>query len=102
MRHEIGIRRIPQENAFARIWREIAEPVTFFDEPSPADFLRSEMRGFFRKARPAGLEPATLGLEGRCSIHLSYGRTKKRRTKTLRDGVLILRPLGETVTPAGA
>ncbi len=26
--------------------------------------------------RPAGLEPATLCLEGRCSIHLSYGRTK--------------------------
>jgi hypothetical protein len=24
--------------------------------------------------RPAGLEPATLGLEGQCSIHLSYGR----------------------------
>ena len=25
-------------------------------------------------ARPAGLEPATLGLEGRCSVRLSYGR----------------------------
>jgi hypothetical protein len=27
-----------------------------------------------RSARPAGLEPATCGLEVRCSIQLSYGR----------------------------
>ena len=25
-------------------------------------------------ARPAGFEPAALGLEGRCSIQMSYGR----------------------------
>ena len=30
-------------------------------------------------ARPAGLEPATLGLEGRCSIQMSYGRMLVKR-----------------------
>ena len=29
---------------------------------------------FNEMARPAGLEPAAICLEGRCSIHLSYGR----------------------------
>ena len=28
----------------------------------------------FSSVRPPGLEPGTLGLEGRCSIHLSYER----------------------------
>src|ERR1700720_4076647 len=34
----------------------------------PSSNIRLEM------ARPAGIEPATAGLEGRCSIRLSYGR----------------------------
>jgi hypothetical protein len=31
----------------------------------------------WKMARPAGLEPATVGLEIRCSVRLSYGRMRK-------------------------
>ena len=38
-------------------------------------------------ARPAGLEPATAGLEGRCSIRLSYGRSRVTTTGPIQRSV---------------
>ena len=46
-------------------------------------------------ARPEGLEPSTPGLEGRCSIQLSYGRVSAIVAKP-KDGFV-----GSTVGSGG-
>ena len=42
-------------------------------------------------ARPAGLEPATPDLEGRCSIRMSYGRVRSQFNRRPGRQVLAVR-----------
>jgi integrase len=52
-------------------------PTTVLQLQQPATFAATGTDGnSMISARPAGLEPATSDLEGRCSIQLSYGRMR--------------------------
>ena len=50
--------------------------VTFSQNDGPPDGAREAENRWRCWTRPAGLEPATYGLEVRCSIQLSYGRLR--------------------------
>ncbi len=55
-------------------------------EPRKSALPMSRDFAWIEVARPAGLEPATPGLEGRCSIQMSYGRTVPNDLPELRTG----------------
>ena len=68
----------------ATIWRSTTE---LYPPQSHGDFFKSHMHGGLsspKSARLEGLEPPTHGLEGRCSIQLSYRRRPETRQSILR------------------
>ncbi len=62
-----GAKQIARDRHKPLCRQTICEGSIVLFAPQPFAHVKSNMR-------PAGLEPATLGLEIPCSIHLSYGR----------------------------
>jgi hypothetical protein len=65
--------------------------------------LRAAGAPRLEKARPEGVEPPTRGLEGRCSVHLSYGREGRTPASLLRGpgGAPAIRSTCQRVGAAG-
>ena len=77
----------PRVTSGATIANMIPESLGMFPE-SAIEVCRGSPR---KMVRPAGVEPATLGLEVRCSIQLSYGRVG-RDGQLLRQAPTISQP----------